>query len=316
MWWKERYVEHQDALDPAKTKFWDRVVVETAKQVGSHPAVLGFTLLNELADGPHSYAEPAGEMTQARAKELTEFFWQRVQTVAAAVKMAAPHKLVGIALHDNPKYAGPGAQYLAGIPSVDFYGVNTYQPINLDPVLRPVPNVGVGYEGLTGPALKPVILVEFGMPGTSHREASNPRSIYEDATTHQRAAEVVGHIVPQALEEKLCLGLYYFEYCDEWWKTGVLVDNKLQDSIFEWIGGDRNGGLPNCYRDESAFGLHSVARGVGVGPNDPPYVGGDTSAGPRLPIDVHTERTELTAALKAAFSGGHPFPGIPRLCGQ
>jgi hypothetical protein len=312
-WWKDRYVENQGGpLDAQKAKFWDRVVAETAKQLGDHPAVLGFTLFNELADPPHAYAEPSPGMSQARATELTQFFWPRVQTMAALVKAAAPTKLVGIALNDNPKYAGPGAPFLATIPSVDFYGVNSYQPINLDPIFRPVPGVGNGYAGLSGAALKPVIITEFGMPATSHRSGDRA-SIYEDATTRQRAAEVVGHIVPQALEERLCLGLYYFEYCDEWWKS---PDASGRDSIFAWRGGDQNGGLPNCYRDESAFGLFSVALGAGLPPDSQPYVGGPTSAGPRLPIDTHTERTEITTALKAAFAGGHPFPSIPRLCGQ
>ncbi|MGH9839029.1 MAG: hypothetical protein ACREEM_09610 [Blastocatellia bacterium] len=224
-----------------------------------------------------------------------------------AVNLLAPSKLVGIALHDNPKYCGPGAPYLANIPSVDFYGVNTYQTVNLDPVFRAVPGVGKGYTGLTGTALKPVIITEFGMPATGHR-TSDRSTIYEDATTRQRAANVVGHMAPLAYDEKLCLGLYYFEYCDEWWKT--------DGSIFKWLGGAPDGGRPNCYGDESGFGLYSVALGAGLPANSPPYVGGPTSAGPRLPIDVQTERTEITTALKKAFAGERPFPGIPPLCGR
>ncbi len=309
-WWKERYVEHQGGQqDAATAKFWDRVVAETAKQLAGHPAILGFTLFNELADGPHAYAETTSGITQARANELTEFFWERVQTMAALVKGIAPGKLVGVALHDNPNYAGfKGAPYLATIPSVDFYGVNTYQPFTLDPVFRAVPSIGNGYNGLTGPALKPVIITEFGMPGTGHRDSNDRTSIYEDATTRQRAAEIVGHIVPKAMKEPLCLGLYYFEYCDEWWKTA--------SPSFQWIGGNKNLGFANCYGDEAGFGLYSVALGPGLPANSPPYVDGPAAAGPRLPIDVHTERTEMTAALKASFAGENPYPNDPRLCGR
>ena len=278
MFWKTQY----DQTPAAEIAYWTEVLGETAKDVGQHPAVMGFTIQNEADGADVCYNDP----------DLASFWWGQVETFAAAVKSAAPGKLVGMAVHDDPKIPGKASAYMAACPHIDFWGVNTYQTHSFDPVFNSVPNVGPGYSGLSGEALKPVILTEFGIPTTGHRSPSDCSTIYEDASTRAAAAKVVGAMIPNAYEYPLGLGIYYFEFCDEWW------NEPLAPNIYTWWGGKPEGGFPNGWWDQDGFGLYSIARGGGL-PNDAPVW---TNNGPNT-IDIHTERTELTAAIRAAFTG-------------
>jgi hypothetical protein len=224
--------------------------------------------------------------------ELATFWWGQAEKLAAIVKQAAPVKLVGMATHDDPKIPGKAAAYMASCPHIDFWGVNTYQTKTFDPVFNSVPNVGPGYSGLSGPALKPVILTEYGLPATGHRNTADPSTIYDDATTRAATAAVVGAMVPQAFQYPICLGPYYFEFCDEWW------NEPLSPNIYTWWGGVPDAGFPNGFWDQDGFGLYSIARGGDLPNNAPIWVGN----GPNPSIDVHSERTELTAGLRQAFA--------------
>jgi hypothetical protein len=198
------------------------VLSETAQTVGQHPAVMGFTIQNEQDGADVCYNDPT----------LATFWWSQVEAMAAAVKAAAPGKLVGMAVHDDPNIPGKAAAYMANCPSIDFWGVNTYQTLSFDSVFNSVPGVGPGYGGLTGGALKPVILTEFGLPATGHSNASDPSTIYEDASTRAAAANVVGPMLPQAYQHPTGVGLYYFEFCDEWW------NQPGSPNIYTWWGRD------------------------------------------------------------------------------
>ena len=313
MLWKEQY----DAKDfQAAVKFWNYVAVDTVRQVADHPAVLGFTLFNELADGAHSLDDPV----------KASFFWGQVQTIARQVKAVAPHKLVGFGLHDNPNFTGStGKQYLATLSSVDFYGVNTYQHETVEPVFGPTA-AGVGYRGLTGGALKPVIITEWGMPATTRGSLVDPRSITTDASTIEKTAECIDLMVPKIFAEKLCLGLFYFEYCDEWWKQNIRFstikalgpayagwidkikpDDRKDDGLFGAVyihwGGPPNSNFPNGFWDEAGFGLYGVVRGQGVPLINEPYGPAvDNSIGPALPIDTHMARARMIEVLTKCYT--------------
>jgi hypothetical protein len=194
-----------------------------------------------------------------------------------------------MATHDDPQIPARAASYMANCPHIDFWGVNTYQTLSFDSVFS-------GYAGLTGSALKPVILSEYGLPATGHRDSSNPMTVYEDPSTRGRAAAVVGNMLPKAFQNPLGLGVYYFEFCDEWW------NQPEAPNIYTWYGGPAAPGFPNGYWDNDGFGLYSVKRGGNLANNAPIWVGN----GPNAPVDVHTERTELTAVVRAAYE--HAIP--------
>ena len=275
MFWKTQY----GSASEAEKTYWTNVLQETVAQVGRHPAVMGFTIQNEQDGAEVCYGDP----TQA------EFWWGQVEKMAAIVKSAAPDKLVGMATHDDPQIPARAASYMANCAHVDFWGVNTYQTLSFDSVFS-------GYAELTGVALKPVILTEYGLPATARREPADPLTIYEDASTRTKAAAVVGDMLPKAFENSLGLGVYYFEYCDEWW------NQPEAPNIYTWYGGPAAPGFPNGYWDNDGFGLYSVKRGGNLPNNAPIWV----NNGPNSPIDVHTERTELTTVVRQAYLHAPP----------
>src|SRR5262249_51045163 len=152
---------------------WTHVLQETIGQLAGHPAVLGFTIQNELDGGSVTY----GPDTAA-----VEFWWGQVVKLSGLAKAAIGNhgKLVGMATHDDPLIPGKAANYWARCRALDLWGVNSSQTQNFEPVFGPVPQVGPGYAGLTGAALKPVILTEWGMPATSHKNPSDDSTVYAD----------------------------------------------------------------------------------------------------------------------------------------
>jgi hypothetical protein len=179
----------------------------------------------------------------------------------------------------------------------------------LSGIFNSIPGIGPGYSGLTGPALKPVILTEYGLPATGHRNANDPSTIYEDGATRAATAEVVGPIMPKAFQAPICRALYYFAFCDEWW------NQPGSPNIYTWWGGTPVAAFPNGYWDQDGFGLYSIARGGGLPNNAPIWVGN----GPNPTIDIHTGRTELTAVLNrrspqlSSARAGLGLPAVQRL---
>jgi hypothetical protein len=271
MLWKTQY----DNTPQTQIDYWTNVLRETVASMAQHPAVLGFTIQNEQDGADVCYNDP----------ELATFWWGQVEKFAAIVKAAAPDKLVGMATHDDPNIPLKAYSYMAKCPHMDFWGVNTYQTMSFDSVFS-------GYNDLTGSALKPVILTEFGLPATGHSDPGNPASIYEDLITRRKTADVIGKMLPQAFENRLGLGVYYFEYCDEWW------NQPEAPNIFTWFGGPSAPGFPNGYWDNDGFGLYSTKRGGNLPNNAPIWV----KNGPNMPVDVQTERAEITACLITTYA--------------
>jgi hypothetical protein len=299
---------------PYDIAWWTQNLQDTVTQVGSHPAVLGFTIANEVDNGAVSTYGPTAN---------AEYWWGQVQAMAAIAKAAAPGKLVGIANHDDPGICANAASYMASCTGIDFWGVNTYQPASFASVFGATAAYSTGYAGLTGAALKPVILTEYGFPSTSRPDALGPTGIYSDATTEGNVATVLNTMLPQAYLQQLCLGLCYFEFCDEWWNQGEYSiapgplcphctgpncpdggptgATFLAAPITTWSGGPPACGFPNYYWDNDGFGLWSVGVTGATGATPPNPWDPNTNA-PALPLDTRTERTPVTAAVKKAFS--------------
>lgn len=269
--------------------FWEYVVKETAADVKDHPAVIGFTIHNEIDEDRSAF--PAGG-----ANEDSNYYYGELKKLADTIKAVAPGKLVGWAAHDAPPHVvfggsqpSPGPSYFEQLTSIDFFGVNTYQTVNFSSITGD----GSGsFARLTGAARKPVIFTEIGWPATGHRDPNNSDSIYEDETTRQKTADKIAQMLPMALKDPLVAGTFYFEYCDEWWK-------QPGKSIIEWNGTVAlPTSFPNGYWDEEGFGLFSIAPGPGRKPGDPTWAG----SGPSLPVDTQTERKAMTGALRSSYT--------------
>jgi len=122
MFWRNDYYD----ASPAQRNFWENVFVNTVKQVSSHPAVLGFVIQNELDSNLVTWPNEDKSNLQD-----VEFWWSQVKHFSNVAKTNAPNKLVGMAVHDDPFIPGKAAGYMARGPSIDYWGVNTYQPQEL-----------------------------------------------------------------------------------------------------------------------------------------------------------------------------------------
>ncbi len=302
------------------TSWWTDNLTTTFTALGSHPAVMGFTIANEVDNGPvNTYENTAKTNTAA-----VQYFWNKIEAIAALAKAAAPDKLIGIANHDDPNICRKASSYMATCTSVDFWGVNTYQPASFASVFGD--SATTGYATLTGAALKPVILTEYGFPSTSRKSADTlkPDKIYSDNTTEQNVADVLNVMLPKAHAEQLNLGVCYFEYCDEWWnQSGYSITNTTSTcssatgsnaptpsnggsftppNLYTWYGGPVACGFPNFYWDNEGFGLYSV--GVGKGRKDKNNPWDNAGNKPALPLDTRTPRQIVINAISKFLSMG------------
>ncbi len=271
------------------------------KSLSSHPAVMGFTMLNEIDGAGQSYVDPN---EPAKDAEQVEYYWKTIQDLALVAKRNAPGKLIGQAFHDMPiQWTRANAPYFNLAKDVDFWGVNTYQTKSLSSLFDPVPNIkALGFNGLEAitadfpNVYKPVILTEIGWPATGHDSSNN---IYYDQSTGEKTAKTIKLVCPQVYSQPLCLGMFYFEFCDEWWA-------QPSPPIYEWNGGMPDEGMPNGFTDLEGFGLYQTAKNPKI-PNKPensswPINWNDKGNGPYPYTDPITERTPLTTALKTVFS--------------
>lgn len=287
--------------------FWTENLRNTVAQMAGHPAVMGFTIANEVDNGNVSTYGPPQDAS---------YWWGQVQAMAAIAKAAAPTKLVGIANHDDPGICTNCQTYMAACPDIDFWGVNTYQPQSFSSVFGGGSYTD-GYAMLSGAALKPVLLTEYGFPSTTRPDPLQPLGITENDQSRQNVAGVLNTMLPQAFAEGMNLGVCYFEYCDEWWNqsaytiqpatsgstpsacpSGGQGGSFAPPNAYTWYGGPIACGFPNYYWDNDGFGLYSV--GVGAG-RDPANPWNGAANAPALPLDTRTARTPVIDAVQTAY---------------
>lgn len=318
---------HADDYEKANDRlieWWEFVLAETVAEVGNHPAILGFTIMNELDDEPNAFP---GQGEKPKPDRRSDFFHNQAVKYASVVKSGAPDKLVGWALHDVPvwlgfaanatpsstmEYLDTGSTYLDQISSVfDYYGVNTYQSKTLMSVLGPWGDhgeIGGGGKAYGAPSIahriKPVLVTEIGWPATGRANLSDPAStMVDNVTTEDAVAEVINNIFPQIYKKykHISIGGFYFEYTDEWWKVPKpLAASKALAGAWHHDGGNncQNFGFPNLCNDEESFGLYARARAGGRSVKSPNF----DDNGIVLPVDDLIPRSPMVDALAAVFA--------------
>ena len=306
IWYRSLFNSNSD-----KVKLYLKNLEEVVQDVGAHPAVIGFCLVNEINDGQNAYpgqngVMPADQPDQAVTNADSEFYWGRMKAYSDQTKTNAPDKLVGAAFHDFREIAqyisavpSPGPTYIEQLTNLDFAGVNTYQQGEYRDVFQR------GWLAIPPDKRKPLIWTELGFSATTRPNINDTETGFGDtAESRQKTADVLKVQFPNAHANEGVLGMYYFEYCDEWWKqtedsftapNPYDPNNTIQVRRADhWVGGPLDGGFPNGTHDQEGFGLFSVKR-YGNLPNNANVV---NSTGPDGRVDIHTERTEITDVLK------------------
>jgi hypothetical protein len=312
--------------------WWEFVINETAAELGSHPATVGFTIMNELDDEPNAFP---GQGLKPQPDNVTDFFYSQTVKYARWVKAVAPGKLVSWALHDVPQFVGfaskaypsatteqlrTDATYYAQIAEVfDYFGVNTYHSDFFHNLLGGWGDAGeIGAGGMAygapslSPHAKPVLLTEIGWPATSRTNLSGvlrpSDPLLDNEETQGKAADLMEKMLSQVFDryKGMAIGQFYFEYADEWWKTPPqLAGQPHLASSFHHDGGSvcDNIAFPNWCNDEESFGLFSRARGEGRKANS-----SDASiAGlPVLPVDKLIPRTPMIDVLARLYVSSKP----------
>ena len=284
--------------------FWDALVSQTAKDLCNHPAVMGFTIQNEADQGSSNTWSPN--------PVIRNYWWSQADHYAGLVKLNinTNKKLVGMAVHDDPGIPLNAAETMNTYGTkFDFWGVNSYQPQSLDVSINPYSKSTVLKEGA-----HPVLFTEYGYPATGQTTA-NPATIYETSTTRGNTAHWLSNFLSQMYSSQnsgTLIGGFIFEFNDEWWNVDGV------SNLCTRYGSSVAGSFPNYYNQVGGYGLYSVTAGArgSIGPNAcldygclVNYAGtcemidGKETlewAGPYLPLDTLTERTEITAAIKSA----------------
>ena len=254
-------------------EYWDNNFTATVTQMQDHPAVLGFTIFNEIGGPTETYVNPA----------KAQHFWEQVQKYSERAKQIAPSKLIGWAYFDDPPFAPNTLDYRRQYAkSIDFYGINAFQSQQLASTLDP------WKQSAQSDTARPVILTEYGMPTTVRNGSGNPPPIHSTEASITETAKVVGQVIPQAFKHPVVAGMFYFEWSDEWWK---------QDggSAIKQEGGNSNPGFPNNYWDEEGFGLYSIS--LGDRSAEQVYADADWKKGSNVQVDQLTPKTDLLDVL-------------------
>jgi len=282
--------------------YWSTVLDEMTKELANHPAVMGFTIMNELDAVPWALnSDPA------RYAASTDYFYSQAVKFAKIVKTNAGDKLVGWALHDNPpllKFANENTfttgefankTYLEVLAAhFDYWGVNTYQKESYKTVLGAAGSTdGKSYQEIPETAKRPVIFTEVGWPATG-RDASN--SIMYDDTTGTATATWLTRMLTQAYKDytDLFAGAFYFEFSDEWWKNDQTENDRYVWNIDRALRREE-GAWPNGYNDQEGYGLYGLQLGDR---QQNPWCG----SGPCLPYDNLLVRQPLITALKNIYA--------------
>jgi len=188
-----------------------------AANVGAHPAVLGFMIGNELN----------------RVNGANSNFWTAINNIAAAVKSAAPQRLVTTSTAEG---LGEIALVNARMTSLDAWSVQSYRGTSF----------GNLFSTYAAASAKPLLITEFGIDALDNRTGqpfANNALVVAD-WTQNLWREIRNN---QAIASGGCV----FCYSDEWWKAAGAAN-------VQGNGGHSNTLLPDTFSNEEWYGIFAV----------------------------------------------------------
>ncbi|CAM2186542.1 exported hypothetical protein [Paraburkholderia sacchari] len=306
------------------TGFWVQNLKETVNELKDNPAVMGFDIMNEQDGAKYGF-----NAEQNAGTAFTDFYYEQSIKYAAMIKQIAPTKLVGWAIHNDPRQlrwaannqfsAGDlaGRTYLAELAKVfDFWGVNTYSTVDLNAELGTtadtLKSINMSYGELPGSMRHPVIFTEFGWPGTGREggEKTGEGGLYVSTATDQQLAKKITQMYGLAYGstyQNVFAGAFFFSYAQEWWKGGN--QSTKEGDPNNWRKTPDQAYLelwPNHWNDEAGYGLYTITK-QGKKNGLSPWCG----SGPCLPVDTLGGLQYSIDALHQIYDPSFNLPANP-----
>jgi hypothetical protein len=199
---------------------------------GSHPAIFGFAMGNEINNGQTS--GDAG-------------FWGFIEQLHALVHQMAPGKLTVTSVADDGMNTVRAASALningrRDLPNLDVWGINSY---------RGTINLGFGdfYSQFASMTAKPLLFTEFGCPASTRDNGGHVIQMPNNAAG--QAQYWLSHWNDMMAHRDVCQGGFTFVWSDEWWKAGTpLVHDAINNAAGAFAGG---------WWDEEWFGINGIS---------------------------------------------------------
>lgn len=204
-------------------------------EANQSPVVMGFLLGNET--------------NISHGNGTNSAFWSAHNSIAGAIKSAAPDKLVSMPITDAISSV---SAYELSMGNLDFWSMQIYRGESM----------GSLFSQFRSASNKPLLITEFGM------DAYDARVGGEFANNANYPATVVGNLWNEILANiDVCAGAAVFEWTDEWWKSSgqanvqnnggftnhAFVDQQMNE---EWWGIFRiadNGSQPDVLTPRALF---------------------------------------------------------------
>lgn len=254
-----------DVLDGAKLRALKAEYLEMATTYSTYPAMMGISVGSEI---------------NSEAFINRPEWWSALNQVSASIssgyQAAGARKIITTTMVDdslNTVVAGEANNFAITAWGVDAYRGHTFTDI---------------WRQVRADTTKPFIMAEYGAPAAYHSTSTatysptqfvcqnyppnlpppenvaqlppsgNPRMQFLVHYARDNANELFSHSTKNG---GVGSGGFYFEWNDEWWKSGYPKEHLGGAPSGTKIVVNQNAVFPGCYQDEAWFGLNAMSKG-------------------------------------------------------
>ncbi len=264
---------------------------ELAQKYGGHPAVIGYTLVNEVISASTCGDSAYFQFIHDLGKTVHDNSTDKKLTLIAEIDTMAP--CPDAANCADCSYSGadcssfPVEAYFFkenqdALSEIDIIGINSYRG-----------DMNTGFDCLFAQVkartTKPFLITEYGCPADKHEgDTYDGKSVELDKKAADQGSFIESHWKDIVNNIEVASGGFIFNWSDEWWKSNK---NTVQNSKYEGNGdASRSDNFPGHFWDDEWFGLFSIAPGKDR-QIDHAF---NADGSPVLPVDVLTARAAVT----------------------